>query len=196
MKPKDDTKTVTLHMKGFPGVVNALGSVPGAVKFATRKIEQGDVPGGSEALVAALAKVELAKCVILSNLAFASMQVGDIGQCTAYVEIALESLLELGMEETEVGGMLKVAYACLPDEFKSAVDEGGEAEGEAEAGGTDSASAFDASLKDALSLLISAPAPSGKDGENLNAGGTPAESNAGETPVVAAVQAASDKVGE
>ncbi len=167
MKPNDGSKTLTLKMQGFPEVVNALGGVPGAVKFAGRKIERGDVAGGSEVLVAALAKLELAKGVILSNLAFASMQAGDIGQATGYVEIALESLAELGMEDTEVAGMLKVAYACLPAEFKSedlaAAD--AEAAAEQDAGGTDGDTSFDDALKGAVTLLMSAPAPSGKDGE-------------------------------
>lgn len=188
MNPKDSPKSVTLEMKGFPQVVNALGSIPGAVKFATRKIDRGDVAGGSEALVSSLAKVELAKAVILSNLAFASMKAGDIGQATGYVEIALESLTELGMDDTDVAGMLKVAYSCLPDQFKSSEGEGAaveSAEGGSTGGAQDTSAAFDALLKDSVQFLMSVPAPSGKDGEKPSDIMSPP---VGENPVVAGTE--------
>jgi hypothetical protein len=109
-------KSLTLGMGGFDGLINALGRVPLDVNRALPLIESGDVAKASTMLTDALIKVELGKASILGNLALAAMKAGDISAATGYVDIALESLTELGLEGTELGKMLALVLANLPSD--------------------------------------------------------------------------------
>lgn len=107
-------KSLTLGMSGFAGLIHALGRIPRDVNRATPLIERGDLTRGSDLLTDALIQVELAKAAILGNLAFAAIKEGDVGKCTGYVDIALESLTELGLEGTEIALMLALVHKNLP----------------------------------------------------------------------------------
>lgn len=107
-------KSITVGMGGFDGLIHQLSNVPLLVNRALPLIERGDVSTASGQLTDALIKVELAKASILGNLALAAMKAGDIGAAVGYVDIALESLNELGLEETEIYKMLALVHANLP----------------------------------------------------------------------------------
>jgi hypothetical protein len=101
-------------MGGFDGLINGLARIPLAVNRALPLIERGQLAPASDQLEAALVAVELGKAAILGNLALAALKAGDVGKCTGYVDIALQSMSELGLEETELGKMLALVHANLP----------------------------------------------------------------------------------
>lgn len=107
-------KVFTLTMQGFGPLVHALGRVPLNVNRALPLIERGELVRGKDGLTAALIKVELAKAVILGHLAYAAMKDGDVGNVTGYMDIGLQSLTELGLDETEIAKMFKLVLAQLP----------------------------------------------------------------------------------
>lgn len=109
-------KSLTVGMGGFDGLIHQLSGVPLLVNRALPLLERGDVAKASGQLTDALIKVELGKAAILGNLALAAMKAGDIGAAVGYVDIALESLNELGLEETEIYKMLALVHANLPGE--------------------------------------------------------------------------------
>lgn len=113
-KPATPQKSLTVSMGGFDGLIHALGRIPRDVNRALPMLERGKYAEGTEALTKALVEVELAKAAILGNLAFAAIRSGDVSACTGYVDIALESLTELGLEKTELGVMLALVHANLP----------------------------------------------------------------------------------
>lgn len=107
-------KSLTVGMGGFDGLIHDLGRVPLDVNRALPLIERNDLEKADGLLTDALIKVELAKAAILGNLALASMKAGDIEKACGYIDIALESLTELGLEGTELGKMLALVHANLP----------------------------------------------------------------------------------
>lgn len=113
-KPTTPPKSLTIGMSGFDGLIDALANLPRVVKRANRLLERGELAEGTDALQKALIKVELAKASILGNLAFAAMKAGDVGTVTGYIDIALESLTELGLETSEIGLMFALVHANLP----------------------------------------------------------------------------------
>lgn len=109
-------KSITVGMGGFDGLIHQLSGVPLLVNRALPLLERGDAAKASGQLTDALIKVELGKAAILGNLALAAMKAGDIGAAVGYVDIALESLNELGLDETEIYKMLALVHANLPGE--------------------------------------------------------------------------------
>lgn len=118
-KPATPPKSLTVGMSGFDGLIQAVGRLPRDVKSALALIDRGQLAKGSDALTTALIQVELAKAAILGNLAFAAMKEGDVGKVTGYIDIALESLTELGLETTEIGKMFALVHANLPADTPS-----------------------------------------------------------------------------
>jgi len=109
-------KTMTVSMGGFDGLINALGRIPLLVNRALPHIEGGDLAAAESGLTDALLQVELAKAAILGNLALTTLKAGDIGKCVGYVAIAIDSLTELALDDTELCKMLKVVQASLPED--------------------------------------------------------------------------------
>ena len=72
-KPGAPTKSLTVGMGGFDGLIDALGRIPRDVRRALPLLESGQFTRGSDALTSALVEVELAKAAILGNLAFAAI---------------------------------------------------------------------------------------------------------------------------
>jgi hypothetical protein len=133
-------------MGGFDGLIHQLANVPLLVNRALPLLERGDAGAASGQLTDALIKVELGKASILGNLALAAMKAGDIGAAVGYVEIALESLNELGLEDTEIYKMLALVHANLPGETAEVDDTAGG--GEPAASGADSGDVDAASSAD------------------------------------------------
>lgn len=109
-------KSLKVGMGGFDGLINQLAKIPLLVNRALPLIERGDASKAIGGLTDALIKVELAKASILGNLALAAMKTGDISAAIGYVDIAMESLTELALEETELGKMLAIVQASLPSD--------------------------------------------------------------------------------
>jgi|SRR5579885_2740275 len=116
-KPK---QVMAISMSGFGDLVHQLGRIPLEVNRALPLIERGDVAKGADQMMSALIKVELAKAVILGHLAFAAMKEGDVGKVTGYMDIGLQSLTELGLEDTELAKMFALVLAQLPPDKPSA----------------------------------------------------------------------------
>jgi hypothetical protein len=112
--PAAPPKSLTVGMGGFDLLIDALSGIPAAVKRATQQLEKGQLAQGSDVLTTALCQVELAKAAILGNLAFAAMKAGDVSAVTGYIDIALESMTELGLETTEIGLMFALVHRSLP----------------------------------------------------------------------------------
>ncbi len=158
-KPATPRKSLTLGMSGFAGLIHALGRIPRDVNRAIPMIERGQLIAGSDALTSALIQVELAKAAILGNLAFAAMKEGDFGKCTGYVDIALESLTELGLEGTEIAGMLALVHANLPADKPAEGAPATDASATAPADGAPSADAAETALADDAPAADTAETP-------------------------------------
>lgn len=129
-KGKGPKRVFTVEMTGFAGIIHALGRLPLDYNRALPLIERGEVEKGADKLKELLVKVEMAKAVLMGNLAFTAMKQGDISSVRGYLDVGYESMKELGLEGSELGKMYAVVLAQLPP------DTGDETDGTAADGAT------------------------------------------------------------
>ena len=111
---KGPKKVFTVEFSGFAGLVHALARIPLEVNRALPLIEKGELSRAGDMLTDSLVKVELAKAVILGNLAFAAMRAGDVDKVKGFLAIGIDSLEDLGLEDTELGKMFQLVLLQLP----------------------------------------------------------------------------------